>query len=145
MTDKDNDISSSNAMEESTVEKSAEESAPKTENAEDKNTTEAKSTGEAESGATSNQTPATVTNAEQNKKDNDEATQNAFQALPTRQYLDQTVVPILLQALSAVAKERPADPIDFVASYLCREKARFVPSTNSTADNASTAGPAPTQ
>ncbi len=30
----------------------------------------------------------------------------AAQSIPTRQYLDQTVVPILLQALSALAKER---------------------------------------
>lgn len=29
-----------------------------------------------------------------------------LQAIPTRQYLDQTVVPIVLQGLSAVAKER---------------------------------------
>lgn len=33
-------------------------------------------------------------------------TQAAAQSIPTRQYLDQTVVPILLQALSALAKER---------------------------------------
>ena len=45
--------------------------------------------------------------------------------MPTRQYLDQTVVPILLQALSALAKERPADPIDFLAGYLKDHKARF--------------------
>lgn len=32
--------------------------------------------------------------------------QAAAQSIPTRQYLDQTVVPILLQALSALAKER---------------------------------------
>lgn len=51
--------------------------------------------------------------------------QNALQSIPTRQYLDQTVVPILLVALGALAKERPADPIDFVANYLLREKSRF--------------------
>lgn len=56
----------------------------------------------------------------------EESTQNALQSIPTRQYLDQTVVPILLQALGALAKERPADPIDFVANYLLREKNRFV-------------------
>ena len=31
-----------------------------------------------------------------------------LQALPIRQYLDQTVVPLLLQALSALVKERCA-------------------------------------
>ncbi|XP_057316439.1 protein dpy-30 homolog [Hydractinia symbiolongicarpus] len=44
------------------------------------------------------------------------------QSLPTRQYLDHSVVPILLQALTALSKERPADPIDFVAAYLMKNK-----------------------
>ena len=35
-----------------------------------------------------------------------------------RQYLDKTVVPLLLQAMSEVAKERPTHPIEFVANYL---------------------------
>ncbi|KAH0947633.1 hypothetical protein HN011_008032 [Eciton burchellii] len=47
------------------------------------------------------------------------------QSLPTRQYLDQTVVPILLQALSSLAKERPADPISFLAGYLLRNKSQY--------------------
>lgn len=47
------------------------------------------------------------------------------QSLPTRQYLDQTVVPILLQALSCLAKERPADPINFLAAYLLRNKSQY--------------------
>ncbi|XP_003690022.1 protein dpy-30 homolog [Apis florea] len=47
------------------------------------------------------------------------------QSLPTRQYLDQTVVPILLQALSTLAKERPADPISFLAAYLLRNKNQY--------------------
>lgn len=48
-----------------------------------------------------------------------------LQTLPTRQYLDQTVVPILLQALSTLAKERPADPIDYLANYLLKNKNQF--------------------
>lgn len=47
------------------------------------------------------------------------------QSLPARQYLDQTVVPILLQALSTLAKERPPDPISYLASYLLRHKSQF--------------------
>ncbi|KAL6740873.1 hypothetical protein Aduo_014183 [Ancylostoma duodenale] len=50
-------------------------------------------------------------------------------AVPTRQYLDQTVVPILLQALGALAKERPENPIDFLINFLIKEKERYQPST----------------
>ncbi|VDN53666.1 unnamed protein product [Dracunculus medinensis] len=55
-------------------------------------------------------------------------------ALSTRQYLDQTVVPILLQALGALAKERPPNPIEFVANYLMKEKDRFTVATPTTAN-----------
>ncbi|XP_022918952.1 uncharacterized protein [Onthophagus taurus] len=49
-------------------------------------------------------------------------------SLPTRQYLDQTVVPILLQALSYLAKERPPEPINALAAYLLKHKQVFDPS-----------------
>jgi len=49
----------------------------------------------------------------------------AVQNIPTRQYLDQTVVPILLQGLSSLAKERPMDPIQYLADYLLRNKDKF--------------------
>lgn len=55
-------------------------------------------------------------------------------ALPTRQYLDQTVVPILLQGLSALAKERPPDPINYLAAYLIKNKNTF-DSNNSNSNN----------
>ena len=42
----------------------------------------------------------------------------AVQNLPLRAYLDKTVVPILLQAMSECAKERPAHPVEFIANYL---------------------------
>ncbi|CAJ0937516.1 unnamed protein product, partial [Mesorhabditis belari] len=45
--------------------------------------------------------------------------------VPTRQYLDQTVVPILLQGLGSLAKERPEDPITFLANFLLREKEKY--------------------
>ncbi len=44
------------------------------------------------------------------------------QSLPTRQYLDSTVVPILLEGLAALAKDRPDEPIDFLIDYLQRHK-----------------------
>merc|ERR1712130_363564 len=48
-------------------------------------------------------------------------------SLPTRQYLDQTVVPILLQGLASLARERPRDPIEYLAGYLVRHKREFDP------------------
>jgi len=53
-----------------------------------------------------------------------------LQSVPTRQYLDQTVVPILLQGLAALSKERPPEPIDFLAAYLLKNKNRFDLSTS---------------
>ena len=47
-------------------------------------------------------------------------------ALPTRQYLDKTVVPLLMDALAALAKERPPDPIDYLTAYLTKHKQDFV-------------------
>ena len=35
-----------------------------------------------------------------------------------REYLDQNVVPILLQAMAEVTKERPQYPIEFIINYL---------------------------
>lgn len=52
-----------------------------------------------------------------------------LQALPTKQYLDQTVAPILLQGLQVLAKERPPDPIGFLAAYLLENKAKCAEAT----------------
>lgn len=48
-----------------------------------------------------------------------------LQSLPTRAYLDQTVVPILLGGMSTLAKERPPNPIEFLAAYLLKNKDEF--------------------
>ncbi|KAI6190519.1 hypothetical protein M3Y97_00126800 [Aphelenchoides bicaudatus] len=69
------------------------------------------------------------------KKEDEGGLAGALQSIPTRQYLDQTVVPILLLALGALAKERPADPIDFLANYLLKEKSRFVSAQGQQANN----------
>lgn len=45
---------------------------------------------------------------------------NQVHGLPTRQYLDQTVVAVLSQALKLVVKERPPNPTEFIALYLLR-------------------------
>lgn len=44
-------------------------------------------------------------------------------SIPTKQYLDQTVAPVLLEGMKALAKERPHDPITFLAQYLLKHKA----------------------
>lgn len=49
-------------------------------------------------------------------------TQQPQSTLPTRQYLDATVVPILHAALSQLAKVRPQDPIHFLGNYLLEYK-----------------------
>uniref|UniRef100_A0A8C0HT33 Protein dpy-30 homolog n=1 Tax=Balaenoptera musculus TaxID=9771 RepID=A0A8C0HT33_BALMU len=46
-----------------------------------------------------------------------------LQSLPTHAYLDQTIVPILLQGLTVLAKDRPQNPTEFLASYLLKNKA----------------------
>ncbi|XP_020329037.1 protein dpy-30 homolog isoform X1 [Oncorhynchus tshawytscha] len=48
-----------------------------------------------------------------------------LQSLPTRAYLDQTVVPVLLQGLSVLAKERPHNPIEFLAAHLHQNQFQY--------------------
>lgn len=45
-------------------------------------------------------------------------------SLSVRQYLDQTVAPILLHGLQALARERPADPVSYLATFLLKNKNR---------------------
>jgi len=45
--------------------------------------------------------------------------------LQTRQYLDHTVVPILLSGLSSLAKARPENPIEYLANYLLENKTKY--------------------
>ena len=42
------------------------------------------------------------------------------QSLPIRAYLDTTVVPILLDGMSALVKERPPNPVEWLATYLIK-------------------------
>ena len=48
-----------------------------------------------------------------------------LQSLPIRAYLDQTIVPILLQGMSVIAKERPPNPIEYLATYLLKNKEKY--------------------
>jgi protein dpy-30 len=40
--------------------------------------------------------------------------------LPIRAYLDQTVVPVLLQGMAELAKEKPENPIEYLAHFLLK-------------------------
>lgn len=42
----------------------------------------------------------------------------SLQTAPIRTYLDSTVVPVLLQGLSALVKERPPNPVEYLATFL---------------------------
>ena len=41
-------------------------------------------------------------------------------SLPTKYYLDKTITPTVLKALSEVVKARPDNPLEFVAYYLLK-------------------------
>jgi protein dpy-30 len=47
---------------------------------------------------------------------------NSFETLPIRAYLDDTVIPLVLKALSALAQERvkPENPVEYIADYLLK-------------------------
>ena len=47
-----------------------------------------------------------------------------LEALPSRAYLDETVVPILMQGLSALVQERPENPIEYLATFLLQHAPR---------------------
>eukprot|EP00544_Gedaniella_sp_CCMP2646_P009989 CAMPEP_0202500388 /NCGR_PEP_ID=MMETSP1361-20130828/32972_1 /ASSEMBLY_ACC=CAM_ASM_000849 /TAXON_ID=210615 /ORGANISM="Staurosira complex sp., Strain CCMP2646" /LENGTH=76 /DNA_ID=CAMNT_0049132829 /DNA_START=63 /DNA_END=293 /DNA_ORIENTATION=+ len=42
--------------------------------------------------------------------------------LPVRKYLDVTVVPLLLKGMSDLVKNRPEDPVTYLAQYLLAHK-----------------------
>ena len=74
------------------------------------------------------QAPSAETMKENNsssQQQSGEKTKPDLSTLPTRAYLDQTVVPILLQAMSQLAKERPVKPITFLAEYLLNHKEKY--------------------
>ena len=64
-----------------------------------------------------NNKDTTSVKKEQEKKDDKKSSQN-LNNLPIRAYLDQTVVPLVLQGMAEVAKERPANPIKYLAEFL---------------------------
>ena len=53
----------------------------------------------------------------EDKKEEQQKSKN-MNNLPIRAYLDQNVVPLVLQGMAEVAKERPANPIKYLAEFL---------------------------
>ena len=51
---------------------------------------------------------------------NEEKSKQNINSLPIRAYLDQTVVPLILQGMAEVAKERPENPIKYLAEFLMK-------------------------
>lgn len=48
-----------------------------------------------------------------------------LQSLPPKEYLYRTVIPALLPALEACQRDRPADPIEFIAFYMLRHTHQY--------------------
>jgi len=86
---------------------------------------EAQTAGDSGEQQTSNTSADTTKEINTNSQQSGEKTKPDLSTLPTRAYLDQTVVPILLQAMSQLAKERPAKPISFLAEYLLNHKEKY--------------------
>eukprot|EP00899_Mesostigma_viride_P021166 jgi/Mesvir1/29050/Mv18359-RA.1 len=43
-----------------------------------------------------------------------------LQAMPTRKYLESAVVPLLVQGLQLLVRERPSDPVEYLAAFLLK-------------------------
>jgi protein dpy-30 len=50
-----------------------------------------------------------------------------LQALPIRQYLEETVVSLLVNGLTQLVKCRPEDPVEFLAAYLMKNNPKKKP------------------
>ena len=61
-----------------------------------------------------------VENKPKNSDKNESKSQQNINNLPIRAYLDQTVVPLVLQGMAEVAKERPENPIKYLADFLMK-------------------------
>ena len=49
-------------------------------------------------------------------------------SLPSKMYLDATVVPVVMQALQEVCETRPDNPLEFVAYYILKHNPGRPPS-----------------
>ena len=56
----------------------------------------------------------------ENRKKSESKLQQNINSLPIRAYLDQTMDPLFLQGTAEVAKERPENPIKYLAEFLMK-------------------------
>ena len=54
------------------------------------------------------------------EENNKEGKQDNLNNISIRAYLDKTVVPLVLQGMAEVAKERPENPIKYLADFLMK-------------------------
>lgn len=45
-----------------------------------------------------------------------------LQTMPSRQYLDETVMPLLTLGMERLVEERPPNPVDWLATFLLKSK-----------------------
>jgi len=63
--------------------------------------------------------------AEAKAAEKSEKLTNTLKSLPSKEYLYRTVIPALLPALEACQRDRPADPIEFIAFYMLRHPNQY--------------------
>jgi len=57
-------------------------------------------------------------------KPKEELTDDDLKALPLRQYLEHTVVGVIMQGMQQISRKRPDDPVSFLADFLLRNNPR---------------------
>ena len=60
--------------------------------------------------------------------------------VPVRQYLDESVVPTLREAMKELVKVRPEDPHEFLAKYLMKHSPNQTTTTTTTTTSKSSSG-----
>jgi protein dpy-30 len=67
---------------------------------------------------------ATNTTANAPAKPKEELTDEDIKLLPLRQYLEMTVVGVLMQGMQQICRKRPEDPVSFLSDFILRNNPR---------------------
>ncbi|ORZ32846.1 hypothetical protein BCR44DRAFT_121781 [Catenaria anguillulae PL171] len=85
---------------------------------------------------------------EQEKRALLDANRDFLQGMPVRSYLDQTVVPLILEGMKALVRERPPNPCEYLGLFLIKNASRVdkplttpLTATSQTATGAFSAAP----